>query len=102
MEIMKNAEGGFVFIRDVHTTNRTAVTRHRIKITHQVQFMALCTAKGDPIIRVRRNLIEYNGGGLCILHESRLEIALLLKALGVSAVKIGDLNPIIERSWDDV
>ena len=79
----------------MHTTNRTAVTR----ITHQIHVMALCTAKGDPIIRVCRNLIEYKCGGYCILHESRLEIALLLKALGVSAViiRVGDLKQLSGR-----
>jgi hypothetical protein len=101
METMENTEDGFVnaFIREMHTTNRTAVMSYRIEITHQTHVMALRCTKEDPIIRVCRNLLEYNCGGLCILHESRLEIALFLKALGVSAGIFGDSKPSFERPW---
>jgi hypothetical protein len=101
MNIMKNTKDEFVnaFIREMHTTNRIAVMSYRIEITHQTHVMALRCTKEDPIIRVCRNLLEYDCGGLCILHERRLEIALLLKALGVSAGIFGDPKPSFERSW---
>ena len=85
--------------RKMHTTNRAAVMSHRIEITHQTHVMALRLTEEDPVIRVCRNLLEYNCGGLCILDESRLEIALFMKALGVSTGTFGYSKPSFERSW---
>jgi len=61
--------------------------------------MALRCTKEDPIIRVCRNLLENNCGGLCIFHKSGLEVSLFMKALGVSAGIFGDSEPSFELSW---
>jgi hypothetical protein len=69
---------------------------YQIEITHLYVIALRCTGE-DPIIRVRRNLMEYNRGGLCILHESRLNVAIIMKALGVSVNTFGEPMPALER-----
>jgi hypothetical protein len=84
----------------MNMTNRAAVMRtYWIEITHQTHVVALRCTKEDTIIRVCRNLLEYNHGSLGIFHESRLEIALFLKALGIPTGIFGDSKPSFERPW---
>ena len=68
-----------------------------IEMTHQAYVTAVLCTKEDQIIRVRRNLLMYNCGGLCILHKSRLDVALFMKALSVFADTFGESKPIFER-----
>jgi len=60
--------------------------------------MAVLCTKEDPIIRVLRNLLEQNCSGLCILHESRLEVDLIIEFRGVSADAFDESKPTFERS----
>jgi hypothetical protein len=60
--------------------------------------MTLRRTEEYSIFRVARNLLEHDCGGLCVFHKSRLEVALFIKALGVSAGIFGDSKPSFKRS----
>ena len=67
------------------------------RMTHQAYATALLCTKEDPIIRVRRNLLVYNCGGLFILHKRRLKVALFMEVLGASVDTFGESKPTFER-----
>jgi hypothetical protein len=68
------------------------------EITHQAHVMTLRRAKKLPILRMCRDLLEDNGGGLGILHERRLDVTLLLKALGIASCILSYSKPCLELS----
>jgi hypothetical protein len=100
METMKNTEDAFVnaskYTGHAPTEPRSMGT-YRIEMTHQAHVMAVLCTKEDHIIGVCRNLLEYNYGGLYILHKSRVEVALFMEALGISADTFGKSKQAFER-----
>ena len=56
--------------------NRSAVIKtQRIGITHHAHILALGRTGENLIVRVARNLLEQDYGGLSVLHKSRLDVA---------------------------
>src|SRR5712671_2955043 len=86
------------FRQDAHVQPKRGDGDLAGRITHQAHVMPLRCIEEDPIVIMCGNLLKYNCSSLCILHERRLEVALLLKTLGVSSGVLSDPKPGFEGS----